>query len=74
MKTIRTEEDYKAALDRLAQIMSSPAGSPEREEVELLYDVVEHYEDRHHQIGPPTPIEAIRFRLDQMSSTDKSRE
>jgi HTH-type transcriptional regulator/antitoxin HigA len=65
IKPIRTEEEYESAIERMADLANSPAGSDERKEMELLYDLVEHYEDRHYKIDPPLPHEAIRFRMEQ---------
>ncbi|HEY3781920.1 MAG TPA: transcriptional regulator [Fimbriimonadaceae bacterium] len=65
IKPIRTEEEYEAASERMAALANSPAGSEERKEIDLLYELVEHYEDRHHRIDPPLPHEAIKFRMEQ---------
>jgi HTH-type transcriptional regulator/antitoxin HigA len=53
VKPIRSEEDYAAALNRAAELMNAPADTIERLELEVLYDLIEHYEDRHHPINPP---------------------
>ncbi|MDX9749787.1 MAG: transcriptional regulator [Flavobacteriales bacterium] len=45
-------------------------GSSEADELELLSLVVEEYEDLHYPVPPPGPIEAIKFRMDQMGLTD----
>lgn len=62
---IRTEADYEAALARIAALMEAAPGSPEEEELDVLADLVEHYEAKHVPMGHPTPLEAIRFRMEQ---------
>ena len=68
IKPIRTKKEHKAALARVYELMElDPAeGTPELDELELLAMVVEEYEDEHEPVLPPHPIEAIKFRIDQM--------
>src|SRR5437588_7267732 len=65
MKAIRSDKDYEAALERMAGLTNSSKRSENRNELEILYDLVEHYEDRHHRIDAPSPAEAIKFRIEQ---------
>lgn len=69
IKPIKTEKDYQHALDRLGAIFDSKKGSPEGDELEILGILVEKYEDEHFPIGFPDPIEAIKFRMEQMGYT-----
>jgi HTH-type transcriptional regulator / antitoxin HigA len=62
---IRTEADHKAALARIDALMDAVVDSPEAEELSVLADLVEAYEAKHFPIDLPTPIEAIRFRMEQ---------
>ena len=66
IKVIKTEDDYQQALKRLEVIFDSPIDSPEGDEAEILSILIEKYEDEHYPIGPPDPIEAIKFRMEQM--------
>ena len=66
VKMIRTEDDYKLALKRLEDIFDAPADSIEGDEAEILTILIEKYEDEHYPIGLPDPIEAIKFRMEQM--------
>ena len=67
---IRTEEDYEAALTRVSEIFHAEIGTPEGDERDILVDLIECYEDRHHPIGPPTdPIASIEFEMDQRGLT-----
>ena len=69
VRPIRTEEDYEAALARLEEIFHAEIGTPEEEELEVLADLVEHYEDKHYAMDFPGPIAAIEFQMDQLSMT-----
>ena len=62
---IRTEEDYKAAMDRIDEIFHAPADTPEGDELDLLVRLVEVYESERYPIPPPDPISAIEFRREQ---------
>ncbi len=65
IKAIRSEADYKAALARIDALMEADADTPEGDELDVLADLVELYEDKHVPMGYPSPLGAIRFRMDQ---------
>lgn len=69
IKPIKTKKDYENALKRLELIFDAKKGSPEGDELEILGILVEKYEDQHFPIGFPDPIEAIKFRMEQMGYT-----
>lgn len=62
---IRTEANHEAALARIDALMDAEAGSPEADELSVLAELVETYETKHFPIGLLTPVEAIRFRMEQ---------
>ena len=66
IKVLKTVEQYKQALKRFELILDAPADSPEGEDAELLSILIEKYEDEHYPIDAPDPIEAIKFRMEQM--------
>ena len=66
IKPIKTDNDYKLALERLETIFDSKKGSTEGDELEVLGILVDQYENKHFPIGLPDPIEAIKFRMEQM--------
>ena len=66
IKPIKTDTDYKQALERLEIIFDAKKGSPEGDELEVLGILVDQYENKHFPIGLPDPIEAIKFRMEQM--------
>ncbi len=63
---IKTEQDYDNALKRINELWGSKEDTPECDEFEILFTLVEAYERDHYPITPPHPIEAIKFRLDQL--------
>ncbi|MFZ5587884.1 MAG: ImmA/IrrE family metallo-endopeptidase [Thermodesulfobacteriota bacterium] len=66
IKAIKSAEDHQQALARIEALMARP-GSPEvDDEIEVLGILVEKYEEEHFPIEQPTPVEAIKFRMEQM--------
>jgi HTH-type transcriptional regulator / antitoxin HigA len=65
IRAIRTEADYQAALARIDALMDAAFGTPDGDELDVLTDLVELYEARHVPMGYPSPVEAIRFRMEQ---------
>lgn len=65
MKILRTENDYEAALTRVEVLMSAAPGTDEFDELEVLSLLVERYEEKHHPVALPNPVEAILFRMEQ---------
>ena len=78
IETIRNEAEYEAALAWISELMdalSGPQGQiteenhPDRVELDSLVSLVEHYEDKHFPIDPPSPGAAIEFQIDQTRTT-----
>lgn len=66
IKPIKNEKDYNQALERLETIFDAMPGTPESDELEVLGILIDQYENEHFPIGLPDPIEAIKFRMEQM--------
>jgi|SRR5690606_6265602 HTH-type transcriptional regulator/antitoxin HigA len=66
IKPIKTEKDYRQALERLEVIFDAKPGSSEGDELEVLGILIDHFENEKFPIGLPDPIEAIKFRMEQM--------
>ena len=71
IRVIKTEEDYNQALKRLESIFDAPVDSKEGDEAEILSILIEKYEDEHYPIEAPDPIEAIKFRMEQMDMNNQ---
>jgi HTH-type transcriptional regulator/antitoxin HigA len=66
IKPIHTKKDLTIALSRIDEIIDAKNGTPEYDELEILSILVEVFEEKHSPIPSPDPIEAIKFRMDQM--------
>ncbi|MGG7034081.1 MAG: type II toxin-antitoxin system HigA family antitoxin [Flavobacterium sp.] len=66
IKPIKTEQDYNQALERLEIIFDAKSGTVEGDELEVLEILINQYENVHFPIELPDPIEAIKFRMEQM--------
>src|SRR3982751_1304363 len=66
IKPIKTKKDYQAAINRLETIFDAQPGTPEGDELEVLGILIDKYEQEHYPVGYPDPIEAIKFRMEQM--------
>lgn len=71
IKPIRTKTDCRAALKEIETLMSARAGSPEGERLDVLATLVEAYEKKHDRFDLPDPVEAIKFRMEQMALAPK---
>lgn len=67
IKAIKTEEDYALAISRLEEIFHAKPDTKQGDEAELLTILIEKYEDEFYPIDPPDPVEAIKFRMEQMN-------
>ena len=63
---IRTEEDYDAALARVDLLMNAEMETPQGDELDILVTLIEAYEAKHYLIPVCDPVEAIKFRMEQM--------
>lgn len=71
-KILKTEQEYNEACERIYELIHSSENSiepdsPEGEEMELLSLLVEKYEQENYRLEAPSPIESIKFRMEQMN-------
>jgi HTH-type transcriptional regulator/antitoxin HigA len=73
IRPIRTHDDYRATLREVSAYFDHEPDpdTPEGDRFEILLALVEAWEARHVQMGPPDPVEAIRFRMEQGGLTVK---
>ncbi|MCH8183421.1 MAG: helix-turn-helix domain-containing protein [Proteobacteria bacterium] len=74
IRPIKTNADYKAALKEIEGSMGAKKDSPEGDRLDVLATLVDAYEERRFPIKAPDPVEAIRFRMEQMGLTRKDLE
>ncbi len=71
---IKNERDYEAALAEIEFLWGADEGSEQGDKLDILLVLVEAYENKYHQISPPDPVEAIKFRMEQMNLSRKDLE
>ena len=66
LKAIKNKKQHEEALEKIYRMMQKnlKPGSKEGNELEVLSILVEKYEDEHYPIGPPDPVEAIKFAME----------
>lgn len=69
IRPIKTEKDYSTSLNRIEELWGAKKDTPQGDELDLLVTLVESYEMKHYPIAPPDPIDAIKFRMEQMGMT-----
>ena len=70
IKPINTKKDHRAALKRVEQLWDAKPKTLEGDELDILLTLVSAYEDMHFPIPIPEPVEAIKFRMDQLDLSD----
>ena len=66
IKPIKTKKDYEQALKRLELIFDAKRGTENGDELEILGMLIENFENEKFPIGFPDPVEAIKFRMEQL--------
>jgi HTH-type transcriptional regulator/antitoxin HigA len=74
IKPIRNEEDYETTLEEIEAHWEAAPGTPEADRLDLLMMLVEAYEEEHHPIPPPDPIEMILHVMDARGLTRRDME
>ena len=65
VRPLHSEADYDAALEEIERYFENEPkpGTAEADRFDLLTLLIEAYEEQHHPIGPPHPVEMIRHRM-----------
>lgn len=73
IKLIKNDQDHAAAITRVSKLMDKELvpGSKEADELEVLALLIERYEQEKFSIDKPDPIEAIKFRMEQLQLIKK---
>lgn len=64
IKPIKTAADHAAALQEIDGLMSAELGTPEGDRLDVLATLVAAFEAIHFPMERPSPIEAIKFRME----------
>lgn len=70
IKPIKTRTDHKEALRRIEVLWDAEPETPEGEELDVLATLIAAYEETHYPIPAPHPIDAIKFRMEQLGLND----
>lgn len=71
IKLIKTEKDYKEALKLADKLFDAEPDTSESDMLELIVTLIEIYEKEHYPIDNPSPLAAIKFRMEQLNLTQK---
>ncbi len=71
IRPIKSEKDYQLALERLELIFDAKKGTEKGDELEILSILIDNYESENFPIEMPDPIEAIKFRMEQLGMKQK---
>jgi HTH-type transcriptional regulator/antitoxin HigA len=71
LKILKTKKDYQEALERFEEIFQAKLGTKESDEADVLSLLIREYEDKHFVINAPSPLEAIKYRMEQQGLTNK---
>jgi HTH-type transcriptional regulator/antitoxin HigA len=68
VRPIKTEKDHSRALREIEKLWGAKVGTSDGDRLDVLMTLVDAYERVHHVIDTPDPLDAIRFRLEQMGA------
>jgi len=71
IEIIKNKKQYEKALQRFEEIFLAKSTTKEGKEAQLLALVIENYENTHYKIDAPDPIEAIKYKMEQMNLSKK---
>ena len=71
LEVLKNKKQYKKALQRFEEIFFAKSNTKDGKEAQLLALIIKDYEDKHYKIDAPDPVEAIKYRMDQMRLTKK---
>ena len=74
IRPIKTDADYRAALNDIENLMMAEPDTVEGEKLDILVTLVEAYEAKHFPMDLPDPVEAIKFEMERKGLTLKDLE
>ena len=66
---IRTKADHEAVLKEIENLWGAEPGTEDGNKLDILVDLVEHYEDQHYPIEAPDPIELLFLFMEENGLT-----
>lgn len=74
IRPIRTKADYRRTLKEIEVLMDAVPNTPKGERLDVLVALVESYERKNYSLDLPDPVEAIKFRMEQLGLAPKDLE
>lgn len=74
IQPIKNEQNFDTALADIEALWGAEEGTKKGDKLDILLVLAEDYEEKYHPISPPDPVEAIKFRMEQMNLTRKDLE
>lgn len=71
LRIIKSKKDYHTALVRFEEIFQAKAGTLESDEADVLSLLIREYEEQHFVINAPSPLDAIKYRMEQQGLSNK---
>jgi HTH-type transcriptional regulator/antitoxin HigA len=73
VKPVRTKADYKAALQRIDELiaLNPKKGTAAYDELDIIGTLVSAYEDIHHPIEAPNAVEAVKYMMEELGLKSK---
>jgi HTH-type transcriptional regulator/antitoxin HigA len=65
IKPIKSERDYRRAMKEIDALMDAKANTAAGNRLDVLVTLVAAWEEKHHPIEAPDPVEAIQFAMEQ---------
>jgi len=72
LRVIKNEEQYEDALERVYDMMQQDIDedSETADELTILSMLIKKYEEENYHVPNPSPLDAIRFKVEQMNISD----
>jgi len=70
---VRNDKDYDKIMKEIFALAGKRPSkdSVTMEKLEILSMLIKHFDEKHHVIPPPDPVEAIKFRMEQLGLSRK---
>ena len=74
IKPIKSERDYRRVLKEIDSLMDASANTARGDRLDVLATLAVAWEEKHHAIEAPDPVQAIEFAMDQRGLSRKDLE
>ncbi len=74
IKPIKTKRDYVAALKEIERLFDAKPGTADGDRLEVLTALISVYEEKHHAVPLPNPIDAIQYYMESRGLTRRDLE